>query len=290
MPSRSEGKESNDFWFRFWGVRGSIATPGAHTVRHGGNTPCIEVHVGGRLVILDGGTGLRALGQSLVAAGAPVDADLFLTHLHWDHIQGIPFFTPAFIGGNRFRIYGERKGQSSLRAVLEGQMTDPNFPVPLSVMASELDINEICAGDSVDVGDGVMVYTAPMNHPNGCLGIRVECGGKTLVYATDTEHDTATGQLDANVIKLAQDADVLIYDSMYTEEELRAGKIGWGHSTFEEAIRIAHAANVGKLLFFHHDPARSDDALDAKLVHFRAQQSAGPFELDMAREGEMHIV
>ncbi len=286
----SAGKGSDDFWFRFWGTRGSIATPGAHTVRHGGNTPCIEVCVGGQLVILDGGTGLRALGQSLLAGGNRVDADLFLTHLHWDHIQGIPFFTPAFISGNRFRIYGERKGHRSLREVLEGQMTDPNFPVPLSVMASELDINEICAGDVVDLGGGITVRTGPMNHPNGCIGLRVEYAGRALVYATDTEHDTSTGQLDPAVVALAKDADVLIYDSMYTEAELRAGKIGWGHSTFEEAIRVARAANARKLLFFHHDPARTDDALDARLVQLRDETRGDPFEVDMARESEKHVL
>ena len=274
------------FRFRYWGVRGSIATPGPTTVRHGGNTPCVEVRAGERLIVLDGGTGLRGLGQELMRAGGPVDADLFLSHLHWDHIQGIPFFTPAFIPGNRFRIYGERKGDRSLRAVLEGQMTDPNFPVPLSIMRSDLRFQEIEAGVAVELGDGVIVRTGAMNHPNGCLGLRVEYGGRSLVYTTDTEHDPGGGPPDPEVVSLARDANVLIYDAMYTEAEYRKGRIGWGHSTYSEAIRVARAAGVERLHFFHHDPMHSDDFLDARLAWAEAECRDDAFSLVMAAEGE----
>jgi phosphoribosyl 1,2-cyclic phosphodiesterase len=273
--------------FRFWGVRGSIASPGPATVRYGGNTPCIEVRCGQRLIILDGGTGLRCLGQSLMAAGGPVEADFFLSHLHWDHIQGIPFFTPAFVPGNRFRIYGERKGDRGLQAVLEGQMTDPNFPVPLSIMRSELSFHEIEPWIGVELGDGITVRTAPMNHPNGCLGLRVEYGGRALVYTTDTEHDPAGGPPDPNVVSLAQDADALIYDAMYTEAQYRGGRVGWGHSTFSEALRVARAANVGTLYFFHHDPVHDDAFLDEQLAWAEAETRDEPLEVRMATEGPL---
>lgn len=274
------------FRFRFWGVRGSIATPGPNTVRYGGNTPCIEVRAGEQLIVLDGGTGLRCLGEALLHERRPVEADLFLTHLHWDHIQGIPFFTPAFIPGNAFRVYGERKGDRGLRAVLEGQMTDPNFPVPLSIMRSSLSFHEIGPDEAIAVGEAV-VRTAALNHPNGCLGLRVEYGGRALVYATDTEHDAGSGEVDPSVVALARDADILIYDSMYTEAEYRQGKVGWGHSTYTEALRVARAAGVKRLFFFHHDPAHDDDFLDARLAEARTETAGSGLQVEMAREGVM---
>lgn len=272
---------------RFWGVRGSIATPGPETVRYGGNTPCVEVRAGGRLIILDGGTGLRCLGNALLATGKPVDADIFFSHLHWDHIQGFPFFTPAFVPGNVFRIYGERKGGHTLEKVLEGQMTDPNFPVPLSIMRSELVFNQVAPGETVSLGD-VRVRTAALRHPGGCLGLRIEHRGRSFVYATDTEHDPETGELDRNLVELARGADVLCYDAMYTDEEYRKGKIGWGHSTHDEGVRIARAAGVRRLYFFHHEPNHSDAFLDERLAEARGWLTAGePLELEMAREGEV---
>lgn len=276
---------SDSFHFRFWGVRGSIATPGPDTVRYGGNTPCVALNVGGRLIIFDGGTGLRELGQHLISLGTPIDADLFLSHLHWDHIQGIPFFVPAFVPGHTFRIHGERKSGLSLRDVLEGQMNDPTFPVPFSIMQSNLSIEEIKAGETVQVGPSVTVRTASMNHPNGCIGMRVEHDGRSLVYTTDTEHDPVGGGLDPNVVELAQGADVFIYDSMYTEAEYGAGKVGWGHSTYAQAIRLARAANVKRLFFFHHDPMHDDEFLDARLAEARLETAKDSFTVEMAREG-----
>lgn len=276
--------------FRFWGVRGSIATPGPKTVRYGGNTPCLEVQASEHRIILDGGTGLRCLGEALVKEGKPIDADVILTHMHWDHIQGIPFFVPAFIPGNRFRVYGERKGKQSLRDVLEGQMTDPNFPVPLSIMRSELSFHELDPNQTLQLADDVVVRTAPMNHPNDCLGIRIEHAGRVLVYTTDTEHDPESGELDPNVVELARDADVFIYDSMYTEDEYRNGRIGWGHSTYTEALRLARAAKVKKLFFFHHDPYHDDDFLDDQLRLARAQTVREPLEVFMAREGPSYEI
>jgi len=275
---------------RFWGVRGSIATPGPTTVRYGGNTPCLEVRAGQRLIILDCGTGLRGLGNALMAEHRPIDADIFFSHMHWDHIQGFPFFSPAFIPGNSFRIYGQNKGEQTVRAVLEGQMTDPNFPVPLSIMRSTLSFHAIVAGDVIELGD-VRVVTTPLNHPGGCLGIRIEHAGGAFVYATDTEHDPSGTKLDERLAALAQDADALVYDAMYTDEEYRRGKIGWGHSTYSEALRIARAARVRRLYLFHHDPTHDDDFLDCRLADARADASDAPdLDVEMAREGERVVI
>ncbi|MCK6575753.1 MBL fold metallo-hydrolase [Myxococcota bacterium] len=275
---------------RFWGVRGSIATPGPTTVRYGGNTPCLEVRAGQRLIILDCGTGLRGLGNALMAERRPIDADIFFSHMHWDHIQGFPFFTPAFIPGNAFRIYGQNKGEQTVRAVLEGQMTDPNFPVPLSIMRSTLSFHAIVAGDVVELGD-VRVVTTPLNHPGGCLGIRIEHAGGAFVYATDTEHDPSGSTLDERLVALAQGADALVYDAMYTDEEYLRGKIGWGHSTYSEALRIARAARVRRLYLFHHDPTHDDDYLDNRLAEARADAGDDPaLDVEMAREGERVVI
>ena len=245
----SEDNESHsEFYLKFWGVRGSIATPGPDTYQYGGNTACIEVKAGKYLLILDGGTGLRRLGAHLTSQYEEMEIHIFLSHLHWDHIQGIPFFTPAFKQGNHIHFYGERKGNQSLKEILEAQMHSPNFPVPLSIMQAQISFQEVQSIDEIRFSDDLVVKTGPMNHPNGCIGIRVEYKGRSIVYNTDTEHDP-NGTIDQNVVKLAQGADVLIYDSMYTEEEYKRGRIGWGHSTYSEAIRIAEAAQVKQLFF-----------------------------------------
>jgi len=267
---------------RFWGVRGSIASPGPDTIRYGGNTSCVEVRAGDRLLVLDGGTGLRRLGAHLMAQRAPCDAHVFLSHLHWDHIQGIPFFTPAFVPGNRVRFYGERKGKQSLQDILEAQMHSPNFPVPLSIMRAHLSFEELTGHSALTLGDA-RITTAPLNHPNGCLGVRVERQGRAVVYATDTEH-LPDGALDPHLLALARGADVLIYDAMYTDEEYKT-RVGWGHSTFTEGIRLAAAAGVRQLLFFHHDPEHDDDFLDRQLAHHREVARAVGVQADMAREG-----
>ncbi|MFN3198023.1 MAG: MBL fold metallo-hydrolase [Bradymonadia bacterium] len=271
----------------FWGVRGSIATPGASTVRYGGNTPCLEIRAGGQLLIFDAGTGIRGLGAKLMREGGLVEAHLFFTHLHWDHIQGFPFFTPAFVPGNQLTIYGQHDdGERSVKAVLERQMVNPNFPVPLSVMRSEKTFEGLQPGDVVQLGE-VTVRTAGLNHPGGCLGLRVDHKDRSLVFCTDTEHDPDASGPDEAVVGLARDADILIYDATFTEEEYLADRRGWGHSTYEEAVRVARAAGVRRLYFFHHDPAHDDAFLDARLAEARAWTSAErALTVDMAREGE----
>lgn len=276
-----QGSANDALSVTFWGVRGSIASPGPDTIRYGGNTSCVEVRAGQTCVALDGGTGLRRFGTSLMGRGAS-ETHLFLSHLHWDHIQGIPFFTPAFIPGNKVIFYGEAKGGMSLKEILETQMTSPNFPVPLSIMRSEMSFVELEQRAQLMMGE-LAVQTAPMNHPNGCLGIRLSYQGRSVVYTTDTEHD-AGGELDQNVVELARGADALIYDSMYTDEEFST-RVGWGHSTYSEALRIAEAAGVKRLYFFHHDPEHDDAFLDEQLAIYRPQAEALGIQLDMAREG-----
>ncbi|MFO5491731.1 MAG: MBL fold metallo-hydrolase [Cuspidothrix sp.] len=251
-----------EFNVQFWGVRGSIPSPGLETVRYGGNTPCVSMQVGGKRLIFDAGTGLHVLGQSLLPK-MPVEGHIFFTHSHWDHIQGFPFFTPAFIGGNKFHIYGAiAPDGSTIEQRLNDQMLHPNFPVPLQIMQSKLTFHNVQIGNSIHIDD-VIIETAHLNHPGEAVGYRVNWRGGAAVYITDTEH--YPDHLDENVLWLARNADVLIYDSTYSDEEYsnpKSLKIGWGHSTWQEAIKVAKAANVKTLVIYHHDPAHNDDYLD----------------------------
>lgn len=252
----------NLFTIHFWGVRGSIASPGPETVRYGGNTPCVEMRVGADRLIFDGGTGLRVLGQSLLSQ-MPVEAHMFFTHSHWDHIQGFPFFVPAFIKGNRFHIYGTPSPNgSTIEERLRDQMLHPNFPVPIQVMGSDLKFYNLAVGEKVEIGE-ILVENALLNHPGEAVGYRINWRGCTAAYVTDTEH--FPDRLDDKVLELAHNADVLIYDAAYTNDEYyssKSSKIGWGHSTWQEAVKVAQEANVKKLVIFHHDPLHNDDFLD----------------------------
>lgn len=252
----------NQFLIRFWGVRGSIASPGSHTVRYGGNTSCVEMRVGGKLLIFDGGTGLRELGLKLLSE-MPLDATMFFTHSHWDHIQGFPFFAPAFAPGNKIDIYGAiAPNGSTIEQRLNDQMLHPNFPVPLQIMGAEMNFCDIDVGETVELDD-VKVENTLLNHPGESVGYRVSWNGKTAAYITDTEH--FPDRLDENVLWLSQDADVIIYDATYTNKEYyneKFSKVGWGHSTWQEAVKIAKAANVKQLVIFHHDPLHNDEFMD----------------------------
>jgi phosphoribosyl 1,2-cyclic phosphodiesterase len=271
----------NQFTVQFWGVRGSIPSPGLHTVRYGGNTPCVEMQVGGKRLIFDGGTGLHVLGQSLLPQ-MPIEAHIFFTHSHWDHVQGFPFFTPGFVRGNDFHIYGAiAPDGSTVEQRLNDQMLHPNFPVPLQIMQANLDFYNVKAGEPIKIND-IIVETAPLNHPGEAVGYRVNWRDGAAVYITDTEH--FADRLDENVMWLSRNADILIYDSTYTDEEYHSPKlpkIGWGHSTWQEAVKIAKAANVKTLVIFHHDPAHDDVFLD-RVGEEAAVQFPGAI---MAREG-----
>jgi len=260
-------KMQNQFTVRFWGVRGSIACPGAETVRYGGNTSCVEMQVGSHRLVFDGGTGLRVLGQSLLRE-MPLNVHMFFTHSHWDHIQGFPFFVPAFIKGNKFKIYGAiAPNGSTIEQRLNDQMLHPNFPVPLQIMAADLQFCDIEIGESVKLDD-VVVENALLNHPGEAVGYRVSWNGHAAAYVTDTEH--FPDRLDEHVLWLARNADLLIYDATYTNEEYhseKSSKVGWGHSTWQEAVKVAEAANVKKLVIFHHDPLHNDAFMDQIQEH-----------------------
>ncbi|NJM90218.1 MAG: MBL fold metallo-hydrolase [Hydrococcus sp. RU_2_2] len=252
----------NQFQIKFWGVRGSIPCPGNQTVRYGGNTSCVEMQVGGERLIFDAGTGLRILGDSLISQ-MPVKAHLFFTHSHWDHIQGFPFFTPAFIAGNHFNIYAmPSPNGATMKQRLHDQMLHPNFPVPLQIMQANLEFYDIEIGEALHLGE-VTVETARLNHPGEAVGYRVNWGGHSACYITDTEH--FPDRLDENVLWLSREADILVIDTTYTDEEYydeKFSKVGWGHSTWQEAVKIAKAAKVKQLVLFHHDPSHDDNFLD----------------------------
>ena len=250
-----------DFVVRFWGVRGSIATPGAATARYGGNTSSIELRCGARLILLDAGTGMRYLGNQL-AAEAPLDADIFFTHTHFDHVCGLPFFKPFFQPQNTFRLWaGHLGGGVTLHRVLCEFMMAPLFPVPPEVFKANLEYRDFASGATLAPAAGIVVRTAALNHPDGATGYRIEYGGKSVCYVTDTEH--VPGVPDRSVLALIEGADIVIYDSMYTDEEYAESYVGWGHSTWQEAVRLCRPAGVKRLVVFHHDPDHDDDRLDA---------------------------
>jgi len=262
----------------FWGVRGSIPTPGPTTVQIGGNTSCVEVRAGKAIVIFDGGTGLRLLGKKLLKE-MPITAHMFFSHVHWDHIQGFPFFEPAFVAGNTFHLYGGNNVSRTLEETLAGQMDHPNFPVHLSVMGAKMAFRDLAEGEVVEIDDGagarLRVTNARGNHPQGVFAYRLDHGGRAIVFATDTEH--YEGRVDEKLVKLAQGADLFIYDAQYTPEEYAGSagtggaKKGWGHSTFEEGAKIAKLAGAKRLVLFHHDPIQNDAAVRDKERRAKAQ-------------------
>jgi phosphoribosyl 1,2-cyclic phosphodiesterase len=267
---------------RFWGVRGSIPCPGPETVRYGGNTSCVEIRCGEHLLIMDGGTGLREFGSALLKNG-PINADIFYTHTHFDHICGLPFFAPAYVRGNKIRLWaGHLLPEHCLEDVLCGMMMAPLFPVPMSLLTRQVSFKDFRHGETLHPRAGVTLHTGALNHPNGATGYRVDYGGKSVAYITDTEH--RQNGLDANVLALIDGADIFIYDSTYTEEEYPA-HLDWGHSTWEEGIRLADAAKAKTLVIFHHDPGHDDAFMDRVAS---AAQKRRPSTI-VAREGMVLI-
>jgi phosphoribosyl 1,2-cyclic phosphodiesterase len=246
------------FYVRFWGVRGSIACPSPRHMEYGGNTACVEVTAGDARIILDAGTGIRNLGSLLLQEDAR-RAQLLLSHTHWDHISGFPFFSPAFFGGRAFRVMaGHLNAHGGVRATLAGQMMQPMFPVPLEIMKSDLIFEDFEAGDHFTLDGGVHVRTARLNHPSGATGYRLDHAGKSVCYVTDTEHQP--GKPDQAVLALIDGADLVIYDCTYTDDELPS-KVGWGHSTWREGIRLCQAAHAKTLVIFHHEPDHEDERM-----------------------------
>ncbi len=244
---------------KFWGVRGSIACPGPKTVRYGGNTSCVEVRCGQDLLILDAGTGLRGLAESL-KQGQALKANLFLTHTHLDHVCGFPFFQPLFKASTSLNIWGGHLSSGRpVRQVFHSLMMDPLWPIQLDDLKAGITFHDFIAGDALTPIDGVEVQTAALNHPNGATGYRINYQGKSVCYVTDTEH--FADRIDENIVGLADNADILIYDSTYTPDDYK-NRVGWGHSTWEEGVKVAKQAGVKKFIVFHHNPEHNDDDMD----------------------------
>src|SRR3984893_3028320 len=258
----------------FWGVRGSTPTVDPATWRYGGNTPCLELVAPDRTqFILDCGTGLRMLGSRWAApdAGRFPETHIFVTHYHWDHIQGIPFFSPLYAENNEFHFYSFRSkflGRDSLKQVFETQMALPYFPVDMSAMNAKRKCQEVAGGDSFTIGEN-KITTRWLNHPQGCLGFRIETPAGIVVYATDNEPGDA--KLDASLRELAADADIFINDAQFTPEQLETTRRGWGHSTWLEGVRVAREMNAKTLVLFHHDPDSTDRMVDTILRQAREE-------------------
>jgi len=293
--TRSEREVPGDMTYTmtFWGTRGSIPTPGPRTARYGGNTPCIAI-IGpnGRLLILDGGSGLRALGHEIMRQdGTGLGADLLLSHTHWDHIQGIPFFKPLSARGSHICIYGAAQEGVPLADILQRQMDPMVFPVPLTAVAASLTITEIAEGEFTL--DGFGVRTIRLRHPGMTLGFRLTPlgGGRDIAYITDNELGPGgTYQVAddwrARLVRFLEGTDTLIHDAMYSDKIIGA-RAGWGHSTPRQAVDLAAEARCRRVILFHHEPEHDDGALDLLLAETReyACRTAPRLVVDAAMEG-----
>jgi phosphoribosyl 1,2-cyclic phosphodiesterase len=259
---------------RFLGVRGSIPVPGPFTTA-GGNTACVEVTAGDTRIILDAGSGLRTLGDERMALG-PRHSTILLSHLHWDHVCGLPFFTPIYVPGHRVEIASGPNGVMPTHEAIRSLFKAPFFPVDFADVAGQISVRELPGNDRLTIGD-ITITLARLNHPDPVYGFRLEHGGQSIVYATDTEHFAC---VDPTLKKLAAGADILIYDAQYTPEEYPA-KVGWGHSTWQAGAELARAAGVPQLVLFHHDPNRTD----AQLAAIEAEAQARLPGTVAAREG-----
>lgn len=269
---------AEDFFVRFWGVRGSIAASSPATMRYGGNTSCLEIRCNGHLMMFDCGTGGRLLGNTLCDA-APLDFDIFLSHTHLDHIVGLPFFGPFYDARNRCRIHaGNLLPERKLQDVLAEMMKAPLFPVSPDVFRADIQYLDFRPGDVMRPCAGVTVRTGLLNHPDRAVGYRVESNGRSICYVSDTEH--RDGEVDDGIASLIAGADIVIYDAMYTDEEYDCHR-GWGHSTWRAGVALCAAAKAKTLVLFHHEPGHDDNFMDGLA---REAAAARPGTL-VAREG-----
>ena len=264
---------------RFWGTRGSIASPGKSTVKYGGNTSCVEVRAGKQILIFDAGTGLRDLGNQLLKEfkTQPVTLHLFISHTHWDHIQGFPFFMPAYYKNFQIIVYGPPARDKSLKDLFKFQMDSEYFPVPLGDLNAQIVMQEVREPFRLD---NLQITSFYMNHPAMTLAFKIFDGEKTFVFATDNEPYRFTlhaarkdqlaaqygAELDQKFVDFITGADFVVCDAQYTQEEYRS-KIGWGHSPIESVVEFAIKAHVKQLALFHHDPSHDDAAVDAIVLH-----------------------
>ncbi|GAB1431841.1 MBL fold metallo-hydrolase [Spirochaetota bacterium] len=300
------------FTVKIWGDRGSMPVPGPDTVIFGGNTSCLEIRCGKKLVIIDAGSGIRSLGDWIAKndlKNGPIDADIFLTHTHWDHIMGFPMFTPIYIPGTTLRIHGPVNFEDeTLEQIIGSQLSYRYWPVRQDELAAKIKYQSL-KETQLDLGDGVIVKTKYLNHPVLCLGYRIEYEGKAMATAYDhepfinlfpvdpndpdydpviaEEGNKAATEENARVESFFHGADLLIHDTQYSAKEYRASKIGWGHSSFEHAINAANRAKVKHLLLFHHDPNRSDMELqELELFYKEKVKNKSSLKIDASREGQ----
>jgi phosphoribosyl 1,2-cyclic phosphodiesterase len=294
---------------KFWGVRGSIPTPGKHTVRYGGNTPCLELRLDDdSLVIFDAGTGIRNFGDDLINNGESVNGYLLISHPHWDHIQGFPFFKPAFISGNELTIYGTERPEKSLSEIISEQMNRIYFPVQLHELKAKLNFRPIQEEGEIKIGDCV-VKTLYVNHPGFTIGYRLEYSGKTLVYISDNEpydrevaaslsnfesavkakFESKKGDPNQRVFDFCEGADVLLHDATYTPEEY-IDRVGWGHSHYLFTLRVAAEANVKRLYLFHHEPNHSDDKVDDILKKCKKEVKTRGYRFECEAAAENMVI
>lgn len=303
---------------RFWGVRGSFPVPGPRTVRYGGNTSCVEVRLAepadlAPRLILDAGTGLRRLGKEMMQeefGRGQGEAHLLVSHTHWDHIQGLPFFAPLYQGGNRFHVYARQRNDIHLRAVFAAQAENPYFPVPFDATPAQVDFTELSDHAAFEIGP-VKVRCTRLNHPWIAIAYRLDCEGRSLAYVTDTapfrdilieqqyirqpprpgdplppEDAAKLAEMRKGVVRLCEDADLVIYDTQFTVAEYQT-RPHWGHSCPEDAIEICREAGARALVLFHHAPERTDDEIDALLLRYQGLLDAegAPLRLHAAFEG-----
>ncbi|HHI82912.1 MAG TPA: MBL fold metallo-hydrolase [Rhizobiales bacterium] len=270
----------SEFYVKFWGVRGSIPVSGKRFNEFGGSTPCIEVGCGGRILVFDNGSGAFALGEDLVRR-KPGTVEVFFTHCHYDHIEGAPFFAP--VHDTRWQVSywsGHLYGKMTTRQMMENYMKTPYFPIGPEYFCGCSDYHDFKPASTIDLGGGIVIRTCPLNHPGGAVGYRVEYDGRSICYITDMEHlkDGPPAQLEDFV----RDAGIMIYDAMFSDEEYPRYK-GWGHSTWQEGMRLANLCNVKNYVAFHHQPAHDDAtlrAIERELINQR------PASL-LARQGQI---
>lgn len=297
---------------KFWGVRGSIPCPGKQTAKYGGNTACVELRFSGsnRLVIIDAGSGLRELGNFMMAHDlpqGPIQTSIYLSHTHWDHIMGFPFFTPIYLPSTTAQVFGPVSHEAdTLETIVGGQMTYRYFPVRQAELAATIKYTNLKEG-RFDLGDGITLTTKYLNHPILCLGYRFECQGKVFCTAYDTEtyknifctdpddpsYDEAMAtegeavaqEQNEELERFVAGADLLVYDAQYTQAEYESSKIGWGHTSMEDAIAVAKRNSIKKLALFHHEPMRTDDQIDDLAKVYCQAGGDGAPEIFFAQEG-----
>jgi phosphoribosyl 1,2-cyclic phosphodiesterase len=299
MPDHPVHLIENDLLLRFWGVRGSIPTPGPETAHYGGNTSCIELRLGNEVLILDAGSGIRRLGLQLASdlVKQPLRTTLLISHTHWDHIQGLPFFCPAYDRGSQIRILGAPGTRERLHTALVRQMDPIQFPIPLECLCGISGIDEFAA-PTTSLGN-FRVQTIGLNHPGGCTGFRITAGGQSIAYLPDHEsYRIAIQSSDPAVVAKARDAetellqflegcDLLILDAQYSRAEY-VDHIGWGHGCIDDSVGLALRAGAERLILFHHDPNHDDAEIDAMLAEARWQviEADARLRVEAARERE----